>query len=372
MDWVRWFSGFWWFFGFVLECGDLARGFARIRCDHCKEDRLLAFSCKGRWFCPSCHQKKVQLFRALLAESILYPVSHRHFVFGIPKMLRPYFRYDRDLLKDLCRVAHECLIEFLRTSLGLPEGIPGIVMAIHTFGEYLDFHPHLHALVADGLFARSGVFHVMPETGLKPLEELFRARVITFLVDKGLLPPERARMLRGWVHSGFNVHRGRRVLSRERKDMERLAQYIIRNPFSVEKMRATEPGPASASGSILYRSGMNKQIGRNFEVFTPCDFIAAITQHNADKSFQLVRYYGWYSNKMRGRRAKQADEEVKIEGDEEIEVALRATCYRLAHAQSAMVDERQHRPKPPAPHAALSRRVSARVSTTGSGRSRRI
>ena len=65
----------------------------------------------------------------------------RHFVFGIPKMLRPYFRYDRDLLKELCRVAHEYLIEFLRTSLGLPEGVPGIVMAIDTFGEYLDFHP---------------------------------------------------------------------------------------------------------------------------------------------------------------------------------------------------------------------------------------
>ena len=77
----------------------------------------------------------------------------------------------------------------------------------------------------------------------------------------------------------------------------------------------TEPGPASASGSILYRSGMNKKIGRNFEVFTPCDFIAAITQHIPDKSFQLVRYYGWYSNKMRGRRAKQADEEVQTEGD---------------------------------------------------------
>jgi hypothetical protein len=63
--------------------------------------------------------------------------------------------------------------------------------------------------------------------------------VIAFLFDKGPLPPERARMLRGWVHSGFNVHRGRRVLSCERKDMERLAQYIIRNPFSVEKMWAT-------------------------------------------------------------------------------------------------------------------------------------
>jgi hypothetical protein len=43
--------------------------------------------------------------------------------------------------------------------------------------------------------------------------------------------------------------------------------------------------------------------------------IAAITQHIPDKSFQLVRYYGWYSNKMRGRRAKQADEEAQAEGD---------------------------------------------------------
>ena len=86
-------------------------------------------------------------------------------------------------------------------------------------------------------------------------------------------------------------------------------------PFRPKKMWATEPGPISASGSILYRSDMNKKIGRNFEVFTPCDFTALITQHIRDKSFQRVRYYEWYSNKMHGRRAKQADEEVQTEGD---------------------------------------------------------
>jgi hypothetical protein len=43
-----------------LDCGDLEHGFARVRCDHCHHEYLLAFSCKGRWFCPSCHQKKVQ------------------------------------------------------------------------------------------------------------------------------------------------------------------------------------------------------------------------------------------------------------------------------------------------------------------------
>jgi|GEM_PF-2288402 len=82
----------------------------------------------------------------------------------------------RRLIKELCRIAHRCLAEFQRTTLGLPEGTTGVVMAIHTFGEYLDFHPHLHALVADGLFVDSGLFHVMPEASLAPLEELFRAR----------------------------------------------------------------------------------------------------------------------------------------------------------------------------------------------------
>ena len=52
-------------------------------------------------------------------------------------------------------------------------------------------------------------------------------------------------------------------------------------------------------------------------MFSPCDFIARITQHIPDKSFQLVRYYGWYSNKMRGQRLKQTDAEAGAapEGD---------------------------------------------------------
>ena len=44
------------------------------------------------------------LYTARHGRASLSPVPHRHFTFGIPKMLRPYFRYDRDLLKDLCRL----------------------------------------------------------------------------------------------------------------------------------------------------------------------------------------------------------------------------------------------------------------------------
>jgi hypothetical protein len=51
--------------------------------------------------------------------------------------------------------------------------------------------------------------------------------------------------------------------------------------------------------------GRNK---KNFEIFSALDYIAAITQHIPEQSFQLVRYYGWYSNRMRGDRKKLEQE----------------------------------------------------------------
>ena len=80
---------------------------------------------------------------------------------------------------------------------------------------------------------------------------------------------------------------------------------------------------------VVYKSKMTHSKGeggkKNFAVYPACDFIAAITQHIPEKRCQMVRYYGWYSNKMRGERRKleeeltaasvaatKEDEEVKI------------------------------------------------------------
>jgi hypothetical protein len=119
------------------------------------------------------------------------------------------------------------------------------------------------------------------------------------LVKQKLLSPERAQVLRSWSHSGFNVHKGDRVAPENRAELEELAQYILRNPFSVEKMQMETPGDR-----IIYRSRHNPKIGRNFQIFTATDFLAAVTHHIPDKGAQLVRYYGFYSNKMRGQRRR--------------------------------------------------------------------
>jgi len=91
-----------------LRCGDLKQGFARVRCADCEHEYLLSFSCKGRWFCPSCHAKKVIHFGELLEENVLYPVPHRQYVFTIPVMLRVYFKFLKKCNRIENRRARTC------------------------------------------------------------------------------------------------------------------------------------------------------------------------------------------------------------------------------------------------------------------------
>ena len=60
-----------------LACGVLEHGFARIRCDDCAHEYLLAFSCKCRYFCPSCHAKRLAIWTQWLDTTCLLYTSSR-------------------------------------------------------------------------------------------------------------------------------------------------------------------------------------------------------------------------------------------------------------------------------------------------------
>lgn len=57
-----------------LDCGDLHMGFVRVRCEEWGHKYSLAFSCKRRQFCPSCHPKKIIEYRKWLLSNVLRDV----------------------------------------------------------------------------------------------------------------------------------------------------------------------------------------------------------------------------------------------------------------------------------------------------------
>ena len=214
-------------------------------------------------------------------------------------MLRVYFKHDRKMIGKLCNLAYESVLLYMRQALGKETGQAGMVIAVQSFGEYLNAHPHIHAIVSDGLFTPAGMFYVMPKLSSKWLEEIFRVKVINMLVAEGKLAKELGKKLLSWRHSGFSVDHGQPVKREDKAGLERLAQYILRHPFSEEKMIYNRE-----QKQVIYHSKFSSKSKRNFEVFEAGEFIAAITQHIPEKGLQLVRYYGWYSNKSRGLRAK--------------------------------------------------------------------
>jgi ribosomal protein S27E len=71
-----------------LKCGRLEEGFLRVRCEGCRAEKLVAFSCKRRGFCPSCGGRRMAETAALLVDEILPRKPMRQWVLSLPFALR--------------------------------------------------------------------------------------------------------------------------------------------------------------------------------------------------------------------------------------------------------------------------------------------
>ena len=232
-----------------LACGVLEHGFARIRCDDCTHEYLLAFSCKCRYFCPSCHAKRLAIWEQWLDTTLLAPVPHRQVVLTIPKRLRAYCLYRRRLLGEIARVAAHTLTAAIRTLTGERDLAVGIVACLQTHGSRANWHPHLHLLVTDGGFRPDGTFVSWPAHDTVRLTEAFRRAVLRLFVRVELFDEDQAAGMLTWPHSGFHVHTAVWIPEDDRAFAKRLARYCARNPVALERL--TYDRAASARGSTL-------------------------------------------------------------------------------------------------------------------------
>ncbi|TMB59359.1 MAG: transposase, partial [Deltaproteobacteria bacterium] len=139
-----------------LGCGALDRGFARVRCDTCRFERLVPFSCKARAVCPSCGGRRMAEQAAHLVDTVLPTVPVCQWVLTVPHRLRYRLAFDHALCRAVLGV-------FIRTVLGwygrrgrragIPEGQSGTVTVVQRFGSGLELNVHFHTLGLDGVFA---------------------------------------------------------------------------------------------------------------------------------------------------------------------------------------------------------------------------
>jgi len=209
--------------------------------------------------------------------------------------------YDRRLLVKLSQCAWRVLSVYLKQGVSLDDPNPGAIIAVQTFGDFLNFNPHLHIIATDGCFDQDGGFMVGAVPDASVLEGLFRLEVFSMLKKEGKISGATIENMLTWHHSGFNVYCGESIGPWDREGIEKLAQYIVRAPISQERLLYIPVSESNDGVARVIYKGKNSGVS---ETFVALDWLARLVTHIPNRGEQLVRYYGYYSNKSRGMRKK--------------------------------------------------------------------
>jgi len=194
-----------------LECGLLCRGFAVLDCTdpECQARHLLAFSCKGKGFCPSCLGRRMAQTAANLIEHVLPEgVPLRQFVLTLPFELRARLAYDGALLGGTSRELATAVQDFYRRrfeQLGVRGGKTGSVTVVQRANSDLRLNPHYHQLTLDGVYTvadeeEEPEFHPLPHLtsdDVADVLQLARVRILRFLKRRGAVVETRPLELSG-------------------------------------------------------------------------------------------------------------------------------------------------------------------------------
>jgi hypothetical protein len=100
------------------------------------------------------------------------------------------------------------------------------------------------------------MFKVASHFSFKALEEIFRYKVFRLLISKKKITEDIVKLLKSWLHSGFNIFCGNRIQPGDKDAVESLARYIIWACFSRERMTYT---PEESKVVYVFKNGKEKK-----------------------------------------------------------------------------------------------------------------
>ena len=208
-------------------------------------------------------------------------------------MLRTSFKYDRNLLSALCLCSKQALLKYFKTVTSR-ELMPRIIAVIQSFGNRLNFHPHIHILITEGGEDQEGQFRKLSFFDESLIAKYFSREVFSMLLHEGLINLQLVQKILRWRHIGFNVHT--KVRATTKREAERVGKYMIRPLLSLKRLSIDK-----TEGKVCYQYGKESS---ELERTDYVEFIARVTSHIPDKGQVMVRYYGLYSNAHRGKIRK--------------------------------------------------------------------
>jgi hypothetical protein len=328
-----------------LKCGRLEHGFLRVRCESCRAEHLVSFSCKRRGFCPSCGTRRMAESAALLVDEVLPEQSMRQWVLSFPFQLRFLFASRPGIMGRALGIVYRVIATHLVRKAGHTHATAhtGAVTLIQRFGSALNLNIHFHMLFLDGVYldrshgTRFRWVKAPTNQELTQLAHTIAHRVGRFLERQGLLErdaensylasdavdddamnsllghsityriavgpragckvftlqslPARDEPFDDGVGkvAGFSLHAGVAARANERQKLERLCRYISRPAVSEKRLSLTP------NGNVRYQLKTPYKDGATHVIFEPLDFIARLAALVPKPRVNLTRFHGVFA-----------------------------------------------------------------------------
>ena len=289
-------------FNAIINCRSKNMGGHTLKCDTCGYVQLAYNSCRNR-NCPKCQYLKQVVWVDKLKARLL-PVKYFHIVFTVPASMNKLFYANQGICYDLLmRSASQAILK-AGENPGFLGAKTGCVAILHTWGQALTYHPHVHLLVPAGGFDSDLIEWIRSEKNffapVKALSSLLRgifAENIYRHADKLIASDKSERIdilfLRDLIYkTSWNVY-AKPALNNAEKVIEYLGRYTHR--VAISNARIVD----IINDKVLFKWKDYRQGGKTkIMKIDAVEFINRFMMHVLPCGFYKIRYYGIFANKL--------------------------------------------------------------------------
>lgn len=296
----------------ILNCKSGSLGCNISQCTDCGHMEFHNNSCRNR-NCPNCQAILKEIWidkrRAEVIDSPYF-----HVVFTVPHALNPLIYGNQELLYSLLhRCSSETLLELSRDKKYLG-ATPGIIQVLHTWGQTLNFHPHIHCIVSGGGLSAEQKLRKCGEKFFIPvhvMSKVFRGKFLFYLqkhYDSGKLVFSSScaelRNSYSWNEFRDALYKTdwcpyiKETFNGFGNAIEYLGRYTHRIAITNTRIQSVNETQVSFSARD-YKSGETKVI-----TLENVEFIRRFLMHVLPSGFQKIRYYGFLNNRTKTKNLK--------------------------------------------------------------------
>ncbi len=304
----------------IKNCRTAALGYHLYGCtnEDCGHIKYQYHSCRDR-HCPNCGAvKKQEWIEARIQE--LLPVKYYHVVFTLPHELNSLVMGNRKLLyKLLFDASSATLLTFAKDTKHMG-ATPGVISVLHTWGQQLSFHPHVHCIVSGGGIANGNRWKECVNSDrrflfpVKAMSIVYRAKILQALqqmINDGevISVKEDTKQLINLLYTKeWNVY-AKAPFGGPQAVIEYLGRYTHKVAISNHRIQSIddEAGTVSFDYKDYADGGKQKQMTLSIAEFT-----RRFEQHILPERFTKIRTYGYLANRNRHQRINEVLSKMKL------------------------------------------------------------